>query len=55
MYLQRRMESVALSLDILRNIKCKIYDKEIVVQKLRKYQKKLSEKINVLVPNVMGI
>ncbi len=52
---QKRLESVELSMDILRNIKCKVYAREIVVQELTKDQKKLFEKINVIVPNVMGI
>ena len=52
---QKRLESVELSMDILRNIKCKVYAREIVVQELTKDQKKLLEKINVIVPNVMGI
>ena len=55
MEIQKRLESVELSMDILRNIKCKVYDREIVVQELTKDQKKLFEKINVIVPNVMGI
>ena len=52
---QKRLESVELSMDILRNLKCKVYAREIVVQELTKDQKKLLEKINVIVPNVMGI
>jgi transposase len=55
MEIQKRLESVELSMDILRNIKCKVYDREIVLQELTKDQKKLFEKINVIVPNVMGI
>ena len=55
MEIQKRLESVELSMDILRNIKCKVYDREIVVQELTKDQKKLLEKINVIEPNVMGI
>lgn len=34
-------------MDILRNFKCKVFDKEIVVQELTKDQKKPFEKIGV--------
>ena len=55
MEIQKRLESVELSMDILKDIKCMVYDKETVVQELARTQKKLFEKINVIVPNVMGI
>ena len=55
MEMQKEIGSVEMSLDILRNLKCKVSEKNIVIQELTKDQKKLFEKINVIVPNVMGI
>ncbi len=55
MDLQKKIGSVEISLDILRNLKCKVFDHEIVVQELTKDQKILFEKIGVIVPNTMGI
>ena len=55
MELQKHIDSVELSLDILRNLKCKVYEKEIVIQEPTKDQKKLFEKTGVIVPNTMGI
>ena len=55
MELQKHIDSVELSLDILRNLKCKVFEKEIVIQEPTKDQKKLFEKIRVIVPNTMGI
>ncbi len=55
MDLQKRIGPVEISLDILRNLKCKVFDHEIVVQELTKDQKALFEKIGIVVPNVMGI
>jgi hypothetical protein len=52
--MQKRIESVEMSLDILRNLKFKVFDNEIVVQELTKDQKNLFEKIGVIVPNTMG-
>ena len=53
--MQKEIGSVEMSLDILRNLKCKVFEKEIVIQELTKDQKKLFEKIGVIVPNTMGI
>ncbi|EQD75666.1 transposase IS4 family protein [mine drainage metagenome] len=55
MEVQKEIGSVEMSLDILRNLKCKVFDKEIVIQELTKDQKRLFEKIEVIVPNTMGI
>ncbi len=55
MEVQKEIGSVEMSLDILRNLKCKVFEKEIVIQELTKDQKKLFEKIRVIVPNTMGI
>ena len=55
MGVQKEIGSVEMSLDILRNLKCKVFEKEIVIQELTKDQKKLFEKIGVIVPNTMGI
>ena len=55
MEVQKEIGSVEMSPDILRNLKCKVFDREIVIQELTKEQKKLFEKIGVIVPNTMGI
>lgn len=55
MELQKLVDSVEMSFDILRNLKCKVFDREIVIQEPTKDQKKLFEKIGVIVPNTMGI
>ncbi len=55
MDLQKKIGSIEISLDILRNLKCKVFDHEIVVQELTKDQKALFEKIGVIVPNTTGI
>ena len=55
MEMQKEIGSVEMSLDILRNLKCKVSEKNIVIQELTKDQKKLFEKIGVIVPNIMGI
>ena len=55
MGIQKKIGSVEISLDILRNLKCKVFEKEIVVQEPTKEQKELFEKIGVIVPNTMGI
>jgi len=39
----------------MRNLKCKVYDKDILVQELTKQQKEIIEKLNVIVPKNMGI
>ena len=55
MEIQKEIKSVELIFDSLRNLKCKVFDKEIVIQELTAEQKKLFEKIDVIVPNTMGI
>ena len=55
MEVQKEIGSVEMAFDTLRNLKCKVFDKEIVIQELTKDQKKLFEKIEVIVPNTMGI
>ena len=55
MEVQKEIGSVEMAFDTLRNLKCKVFDKEIVIQELTKEQKKLFEKIEVIVPNTMGI
>ena len=55
MSLQKKIGSVEVSLDILRNLKCKVFEKEIVIQEPTKEQKELFEKIGIIVPNTMGI
>ena len=55
MDVQKEIESVEMAFDTLRNPKCKVFEKEIVIQEPTKEQKKLFEKIDVIVPNTMGI
>ena len=40
---------------IMRNLKCKVYDKEIIVQELAKQQKEVAEKLDIIVPKKLGI
>ncbi|MGC8497727.1 MAG: transposase, partial [Thermoplasmata archaeon] len=42
-------------LDILWNVKCKIYDNELIVQELTKEQKEIFEKFGIIVPKCMEI
>lgn len=39
----------------LRNLKCKVYDKEVVVSELTKQQKEIIEKLELMVPKSLGI
>ncbi len=39
----------------MRNLKCKVYDTELIVQELAKQQKEVVEKLNIIVPKKMGI
>ena len=55
MNVQKETGSVEMAFDTLRNLKCKVFDKEIVIQELTRDQKKLFDKIEVIVPNTMGI
>ena len=55
MDLQKHIESVEMSFDILRNLKCKVFDNDIAVQELTKDQKELFEKIGVIVLDTVGI
>jgi hypothetical protein len=52
---QKEIGPVEMAFDTLRNLKCKVFDKGIVVQEQTKDQKKLLEKIDVIVPDTMGI
>lgn len=40
---------------ILRNLKCKVFDKEVIISELSKQQKNIFKKFNILVPNSLGI
>lgn len=40
---------------IMRNLKCKVFDDEILVQELVKQQKKVADKLNIIVPKKMGV
>lgn len=55
MKLQKKIGLVEMAFDALKRLKCKVFEKEIVVQELAKDQKKLFEKIRVKVHNTMGI
>ncbi len=39
----------------MRNLKCKVYDKDLIVQELAKQQKEIVEKLSIIVPKKMGI
>ncbi len=39
----------------MRNLKCKVYDDELIVQELAKQQKEVVEKLGIIVPKKMGI
>ena len=51
--MQKQVESVEMSLDLPRNLKYKVFESDIVVQKLSKDQKELFKKIGVVVPNTV--
>ncbi len=40
---------------IMRNLKCKVYDNEMIICELTRAQKDISEKLNILVPKKLGI
>jgi transposase len=40
---------------IMRNLKCKVFDDEILVQEMAKQQKKVVGKLNIIVPKKMGV
>lgn len=39
----------------MRNLKCKVYDDELIVQELAKQQKEVIEKLGIIVPKKLGI
>ncbi len=39
----------------MRNLKCKVYDSEIIIQELAKQQKEILEKLDIIVPKKMGV
>jgi transposase len=39
----------------MRNLKCKVYDDEILVQELTKQQKEIAEALNIIVPKKLGV
>ncbi len=39
----------------MRNLKCKVYDKELIVQELAKQQKEIVENLDIIVPKKLGI
>lgn len=43
------------ALMMMRNLKCKVYDDEIIVNELTREQRELTEKLKILVPKSMGI
>ncbi len=40
---------------IMRNLKCKVYYDELIVQELAKQQKEVVEKLDIIVPKKLGI
>ena len=51
MGVQKEIRSVEIVFDTLRDLKCKVFDREIVIRELTKDQKKVFEKVEVIVPN----
>jgi hypothetical protein len=39
----------------MRNLKCKVYDGEMLIPELTKQQKELVEKLGIIMPKKMGI
>ncbi len=39
----------------LRNLKCKVYDKELIIQEVAKQQKEIVENLDIIVPKKLGI
>jgi len=39
----------------MRNLKCKVYDHEIIIQELAKQQTEIIEKLDIIVPKKSGI
>jgi len=39
----------------MRNLKCKVYDDEIIISELTKEQKAICEKLGIVVPKTLGI
>jgi hypothetical protein len=39
----------------MKNLKCKVYQDEIIVQELTRQQKEIVEKLNIIVPKKAGI
>jgi hypothetical protein len=39
----------------MRNLKCKVYNDELIVQELAKQQKEVVEKLGIIVPKKLGI
>ena len=39
----------------MRNLKCKVYDKEVRIEELTKDQKEITQTLNILVPKTLGI
>lgn len=46
------IEEVFLS---MRNLKCKVYDNEIVVSKMNKTQREIAERLGIIIPKMLGI
>ena len=51
--MQKENGSTEMAFDTLRNLKCKVFDKKIMIQEMTRDQRKLFEMIGVLVPNTM--
>ncbi len=47
--------TVGRALLTMRNLKCKVYDDELIFQELAKQQKEVVEKLGIIVPKKMGI
>jgi transposase len=39
----------------MRNLKCKVYDKDVLISELSKQQREITEFLDIIVPKIMGI
>ena len=53
MDMPKQIESVEMSLDMERNLMCKVFDNYIIMQELTKVLNGLLKKIGVIVPNIL--
>lgn len=55
MVIHKQIESVDLFFDIPRNLRCKVFEDDMIIQVLRKDQRRLFKKIRLIMPNTIAI